>query len=56
MFLVTDIDSKKDIFHGGYHGDFVVLVSCSRQVIRDKYERELDSEGVNDQEEANIIS
>ena len=40
MFLVTDLDSRKDIFHGGYHGDFVVLVSCSGQVIRDKYERE----------------
>jgi hypothetical protein len=55
MFLVTDLDSKKDIFHGGYHGDFVVLVSCSGHVIRDKYERELDLDGVIDQEEANIV-
>jgi hypothetical protein len=52
MFLVTDLDSKRDIFHGGYHGDLVVLVSCFAQVIRDKYERQLDSEGVSDQEEA----
>ena len=40
MFLVTDLDSRKDIFHGGYHGDYVVLVYCSRKVIRDKSERE----------------
>jgi hypothetical protein len=56
MFLVTDLDSKQDIFHGGYRGDFVVLVSCFGQVIRDKSERESDSEGVGDQEEANIVS
>jgi hypothetical protein len=56
MFLVTDLDTRKDIFHGGYHGDFVVLVSCSWQVIRDQYERESNSEGVNDQKEANMFS
>jgi hypothetical protein len=54
MFLVTDLDSKKDIFHGGYHGDFVVLVSCSGQVIRDKSE-ESNSEGASDQEETSIV-
>jgi hypothetical protein len=36
MFLVIDLDSRQDIFHG----DFVVLVSCFRQVIRDESERE----------------
>jgi hypothetical protein len=36
MFLVIDLDSMKDIFHGGYHGYFVVLVSCFGQAIRDK--------------------
>jgi hypothetical protein len=25
-------------FHGGYHGDIVVLVSCSRQVTGDNFE------------------
>jgi hypothetical protein len=41
-FRRCDLDSRKDIFHGGYQGDFVVLVSCSGQVIRDKSERESD--------------
>jgi hypothetical protein len=40
MFLVIDLDSRQDIFHGGYHGDFVIFVSCFGQVIRDKYEME----------------
>jgi hypothetical protein len=40
MFLVTNLDSRQDIFHGGYHGYFVVLVSCSGQDIREKSERE----------------
>ena len=46
MFLVTNLDSRQNIFHE----DFVVLVSCFGQVIRDKSERESDSEGVSDQE------
>ena len=54
--MVTELDSTHDIIHRGYHGYFVVLISCSVQVIRDKYERESESEGVNDQEEANIVS
>jgi hypothetical protein len=56
MFLVTELDSRKDIFHRGYHGDFVVLIFCFGQVIRDQSERESDSEGVSDQEESIIVS
>jgi hypothetical protein len=46
MFLVTDLDSRKDISHEGCHGDFVVLISCFGQVIRDKSERESVRESI----------
>jgi hypothetical protein len=43
MFLVVDhvSGSLSCKFHGGYHGDVVVLVSCSGKVTGNNSKREL---------------
>jgi hypothetical protein len=43
MFLVVDLVPGRLSckFHGGYHGDVVVLVSCSGKVTGNSSEREL---------------
>jgi hypothetical protein len=43
MFLVVELvpDMLSCKFYGGYHGDVVVLVSCSGKVTCNSFEREL---------------